>query len=99
MKIQLHEITPELVHELSTEQEEQKLVNLTQNEVRSLGDELDVAVTYASRVLARCQLRAIRLDNLGVKVPEIANMFDMPVATVRQWLRSPVRVEIEGVPA
>jgi len=26
-------------------------------------------------------------------------MFDMPVRTVRKWLRSPVRVELEGVQA
>jgi DNA-binding transcriptional regulator YiaG len=99
MEITLDEITPELMQELSAEVEEQKLSALTQYEVRSLGDELDVAVTYASQVLARCQLRAIRLDNLGVEVPEIANMFDMPVRTVRKWLRSPVRVELEGVQA
>ena len=99
MEITLDEITPELMGELSDEREEQKLSARTQYEVRSLGDELDSAVTYASQVLARCQLRAIRLDNLGVEVPEIASMFDMPVRTVRKWLRSPVRVELEGVQA
>tara|TARA_R110002096_G_scaffold40770_3_gene110812 strand:+ start:9778 stop:10077 length:300 start_codon:yes stop_codon:yes gene_type:complete len=99
MEITFDQITPELMRELSAEAEERKLYRLTQHEVRSLGDELDVAVTHASRVLARCQLRAMRLDNLGVEVAEIANMFNVPVKTVRKWLRSPVRVEIQGVPA
>jgi len=96
MEITLDEITPELMEELAAEAEEQHLYMLTQYEVRSLGDELEVAVTHASRLLARCQLRAMRLDNLGVEVPEIANMFDMPVRAVRKWLRSPVRVELSG---
>ena len=45
MEITLDEITPELMEELSAEVEEQKLSALTQYEVRSLGDELDSAVT------------------------------------------------------
>jgi len=96
MEITLDEITPELMEELAAEAEEQHLYMLTQYEVRSLGDELEVAVTHASRLLARCQLRAIRLDNLGVDVAEIANMFGVSVRTVRKWLRSPVRVELSG---
>ena len=97
MDVKLKDITPELVAELSAEVEEQKLYALTQQEVRALGDELDAAVTYASEVLARCQMRAMRLQYLGVKVSDIADMFDVQMSVVRKWLRSPVTVKTERV--
>ena len=92
MEIKLEDITPELVKELTDEVEEQKLRALTLEEIRSLGDELDSAVEYASGVLARCQLRAKRLEIAGVEAREIARMFDMPARTVTAWLKSPVEV-------
>ena len=92
MEIKLEDITPELVKELTDEVEEQKLKALTLEEIRSLGDELDSAVEYASGVLARCQLRAKRLEIAGVEAREIARMFGMPASTVTAWLKSPVKV-------
>ena len=95
MEIKLEDITPELVKELTDEVEEQKLKALTLEEIRSLGDELDSAVEYASGVLARCQLRAKRLEIAGVEAREIARMFDVPARSVTAWLKSPV--EVRGV--
>lgn len=92
MKLKLQDITPELVRELTDEAEEQRIVSLTKQEIRALADELDSAVKYASGVLARCQLRAKRLEIAGADAREIAHMFDVPARTVTAWLKSPVKV-------
>ncbi len=92
MKVALADITPELVRKLSDDLEEQKIISLAKSEVRALGDELDAAVQFASGLLARCQLRAKKLEVAGVEPREIARMFDVPARTVTAWLKSDVKV-------
>lgn len=92
MKLQLHDITPELVRELSDRLEADEVRSLIRAEVRELAQQFEQAKVEATQLLARCQIRAIKLDNLGVDREEIAHMFDVPVRTVAAWIRSDVAV-------
>ena len=96
MKLQLHEITPELIRELSDRLEADEIRSLVRAEVRELSEEFRQAKVKATELLARCQIRAIKLDNLGVERKEIASMFDVPVRTVASWIRSDVTVMVRG---
>jgi len=48
-------------------------------------------------LLARCQVRAIKLTNLGVPKSEVARMFDVSVRTVGKWIKSTIRIPVRGV--
>jgi len=48
----------------------------------------------ASQLQARCQMRAKRLEHLGMSARDIADMFDVNVRTVRKWLRSSIEIEV-----
>lgn len=94
--VELHEITPELVRELSDELEARELRSLVAAEVRELSDAYKFAKVETMELLARCQVRAIKLDNLGVSRSEVARMFDVDVRTVSKWLRSDVQIPVKG---
>jgi transposase len=46
--------------------------------------------------LARCKVRAIKLENLGVSRSEVARMFDVSVRTVAKWVRSDLVIPVKG---
>ena len=94
MKVTLDEITPDMVRELSDQNDEQRLYVLTMEETRALTNELNYAIMVASQLQARCQMRAKRLEHLGMSRTEIADMFDVPVRTVAKWLRSNIDIEV-----
>jgi DNA-binding transcriptional regulator YiaG len=94
MKVELQEVTPELIRELSDQNDEQRLYVLTMEETRALTNELNYAIMVASQLQARCQMRAKRLEHLGMSRTEIADMFDVPVRTVAKWLRSNIDIEV-----
>jgi DNA-directed RNA polymerase specialized sigma24 family protein len=94
MKVKLDEITPDMVRELSDQNEEQRLHVLTREETRALNHELNYAIMVASQLQARCQMRAKRLQYLGMNTSEIADMFDVPVRTAAKWLRSTIEIEV-----
>lgn len=94
MKVQLQEVTPELIRELSDQNDEQRLYVLTREETQALTHELNYAIMQASQLQARCQMRAKRLEHLGMNRTEIADMFDVPVRTVAKWLRSTIEIEV-----
>lgn len=97
MQVKLDDITPELVRELSDEREESRLQSLLHVELRQLSEEFEDARRRANRVLARCQLRAIKLHNLGVDVDEISHMFGQPKRVVSKWVSSDVEVPVTGL--
>ena len=94
MKVELQEITPELIQELSDQNDEQRLHVLTREETRALTHELEYSIMIASQLQARCQMRAKRLEHLGVSTTDIADMFDVNVRTVAKWLRSTIDIEV-----
>jgi DNA-binding transcriptional regulator YiaG len=94
--VELHEITPELVRELSNQIETDELRSLIAAEVRELSDCYKFAQVETMELLARCQVRAIKLDNLGVSRSEVARMFDVDVRTVSKWLRSEIQIPVKG---
>ena len=94
--VYLHEITPELVRELSDELEAQEIRSLVAAEVRDLSDRYKAAMIETAELLARCQVRAIKLENLGVSRSEVARMFDVNVRTVAKWVRSDIRIPVKG---
>ena len=94
MKVELKELTPELIRELSDQNDEQRLYVLTMEETRALTNELNYAIMVASQLQARCQMRAKRLEHLGMSRTDIADMFDVPVRTVAKWLRSKIDIEV-----
>jgi len=94
MKVELQQVTPALIRELSDQNDEQRLYVLTREETRALTHELNYAIMKASQLQARCQMRAKRLEHLGVSRTEIADMFDVPVRTVAKWLRSTIDIEV-----
>jgi len=94
--VQIHEITPELVKELSDELEANEIRSLIAAEVRELSDRHKYAQLDTMELKARCQVRAIKLKNIGVKRDEIARMFDVDVNTVSKWLRSAIEIPAEG---
>jgi len=94
MKVELKELTPELIRELSDQNDEQRLYVLTMEETRALTHELEYAIMQASQLQARCQMRAKRLEHLGMSRTDIADMFDVPVRTVAKWLRSNIDIEV-----
>ena len=94
MKVELQQVTPALIRELSDQNDEQRLYVLTIEETRALTHELNYAIMKASQLQARCQMRAKRLEHLGVSRTEIADMFDVPVRTVAKWLRSTIDIEV-----
>jgi DNA-binding transcriptional regulator YiaG len=94
--VEIHEITPELVRELSEELEANEIRSLVAAEVRELSDRYKYAQLEVMELLARCQVRAIKLDNLGVERKDIAHMFDVDVRTVSKWLRSAIEIPVKG---
>ena len=56
MKVELQEVTPELIRELSDQNDEQRLYVLTMEETRALTNELNYAIMVASQLQARCQM-------------------------------------------
>ena len=94
--VYLHEITPDLVRELSDELEAQEIRSLVAAEVRDLSDRYKAAMIETAELLARCQVRAIKLENLGVSRSEVARMFDVDVRTVAKWVRSDVQIPVKG---
>ena len=94
--VELHEITPDLVRELSDELEAEEIRSLVAAEVRELSDRHKLATLHTAELLARCQVRAIKLENLGVSRSEVARMFDVDVRTVAKWVRSDVQIPVKG---
>ena len=94
MDVKLQDITPEMIRELSDQNDEQRLYVLTMEETRALTHELEFAIMQASQLQARCQMRAKRLEHLGVSRTDIAEMFDVPVRTVAKWLRSTIEIQV-----
>jgi len=94
--VELHEITPDLVRELSEELEQDELRSLVAAEVRELSDQYKFSTIETMELLARCQVRAIKLENLGVSRSEVARMFDVHVRTVAKWVRSEVQIPVKG---
>ena len=94
--VELHEITPDLVRELSEELEQDELRSLVAAEVRELSEQYKFSKVEAMELLARCQVRAIKLENLGVSRSEVARMFDVDVRTVAKWVRSDVQIPVKG---
>jgi DNA-binding transcriptional regulator YiaG len=94
--VELHEITPELVRELSDELEAEEIRSLVAAEVRELSDRHKLATLHTAELLARCQVRAIKLENLGVSRSEVARMFDVNVRTVAKWVRSDIQIPVKG---
>ena len=94
--VELHEITPDLVRELSEELEAEEIRSLVAAEVRELSDRHKLATLHTAELLARCQVRAIKLENLGVSRSEVARMFDVDVRTVAKWVRSDVQIPVKG---
>jgi DNA-binding transcriptional regulator YiaG len=94
--VYLHEITPDLVRELCDELEADEIRSLVAAEVRDLSDRYKAAMIETAELLARCQVRAIKLENLGVSRSEVARMFDVDVRTVAKWVRSDVQIPVKG---
>jgi len=94
--VYVHEITPELVRELSDELEAEEIRSLVAAEVRDLSDRYKLAQVETAELLARCQVRAIKLENLGVSKSEVARMFDVNVRTVAKWVRSNLVIPVKG---
>jgi len=94
--VYLHEITPDLVRELCDELEADEIRSLVAAEVRDLSDRYKAAMIETAELLARCQVRAIKLENLGVSRSEVARMFDVNVRTVAKWVRSDIRIPVKG---
>jgi len=96
MKLQLHEITPALIEGLLEKSELDNLRALVRSEVRALSNEFKRTKMEATELLARCQIRAMKLHNLGVDHVAIAEMFEVPVKTIGAWVRSSVTVIAKG---
>jgi DNA-binding transcriptional regulator YiaG len=94
--VYVHEITPELVRELSDELEAEEIRSLVAAEVRDLSDRYKLAQVETAELLARCQVRAIKLENLGVSRSEVARMFDVNVRTVAKWVQSNLVIPVKG---
>jgi|DEB0MinimDraft_6_1074348.scaffolds.fasta_scaffold03125_11 DNA-directed RNA polymerase specialized sigma24 family protein len=94
MKVTLQDITPELMQKLSDQNDEQRLHVLTREETRALTHELEYTIMVASQLQARCQMRAKRLEHLGMSTTDIADMFDVNRRTVAKWLRSSIEIEV-----
>jgi DNA-binding transcriptional regulator YiaG len=94
--VYLHEITPDLVRELSDQLEADEIRSLVAAEVRDLSDRYKAAMIETAELLARCQVRAIKLENLGVSRSEVARMFDVSVRTVAKWVRSDLQIPVKG---
>ena len=94
--VELHEITPDLVRELSEELEQDEIRSLVAAEVRELSEQYKSSTIETMELLARCQVRAIKLENLGVSRSEVARMFDVSVGTVAKWVKSDVQIPVKG---
>ena len=94
--VYMHEITPDLVRELSDQLEAVEIRSLVAAEVRDLSDRYKSAMIETAELLARCQVRAIKLENLGVSRSEVARMFDVSVRTVAKWVRSDLVIPVKG---
>jgi len=94
--VYMHEITPDLVRELSDQLEADEIRSLVAAEVRDLSDRHKSAMIETAELLARCQARAIKLENLGVSRSEVARMFDVSVRTVAKWVRSDLVIPVKG---
>jgi len=63
--VELHEITPDLVRELSDKLEQDEIRSLVAAEVRELSDQYKFSTIETMELLARCQVRAIKTGEPG----------------------------------
>jgi hypothetical protein len=87
MKLQVDEITRDVLDELEEQWEQTRLKNLVRDEVVSLGRRLTEARVHQERVEGQCMIRARKLFMLGFDRQEIGELFDVTRAQVNKWTK------------
>jgi len=87
MKLQVDEITRDVLDELEEQWEQTRLKNLVRDEVVQLGRQYRQALIHAEKLEGQCMMRARKLFMLGFDRREIAELFDVTRAVVTRWTK------------
>jgi len=90
--ITLDEITPEKMVELTKERDDNREVNHNRLAVERLRQELREAEREVEFLQAKRELRSKSLKKDGMSTAQIAEWWGVSVATVYNWLRSPLEI-------
>lgn len=87
MKVQVEDISRELLDDLEEQWEQTRLKNLVRDEVTKLAGRYHAALEQAERLEGHCWIRARKLAMLGFPNHEIAELFGVRVRQVNQWTK------------
>ena len=87
MKLQVDDITRDVLDELEEAWEQTRLKNLVRDEVIKLGRDYRQAQIQVERVEGQCIIRARKLFMLGFERREIAELFGVTRAVVNRWTK------------
>lgn len=85
LKVKLDEITPDKIIEIETYLLNERLVDLTRNNLIELGQYRKMIREHAENLEATCKMRAIRASNAGLSIKEIADILGFSTATIKKW--------------
>jgi len=87
VKLQVDDITREVLDELEEAWEQTRLKNLVRDEVVALGRQFRQAQIQEERLEGQCMMRARKLYLLGFDRREIAELFEVTRTRVTKWTK------------
>lgn len=85
LKVTLDEITPDKIIEIETYLLNERLVDLTRNNLIELGNYRQMIKEHAENLEATCKTRAMRAVNAGLTIKEVADILGFSQATIKKW--------------
>lgn len=86
--VSVEDITVETLDEVAAELNENRILNLTRDEVIQIGEKLRAARKYASDIELRARLRAMKLHfQHGMEPKEIAQLLMLSHWEIKRWLK------------
>jgi DNA-binding transcriptional regulator YiaG len=86
LKVTLDEITPEKILEIEEYLLNERLADLTRNNLIELGNYRRMIKAHSENVEGSCKLRAIRASNVGLSIKEIADTLGYSTTTIKKWV-------------
>lgn len=85
LKVTLDEITPDKIIEIETYLLNERLIDLTRNNLMEFGDYRRMIKAHHEAIEELCKLRAIRARDAGLNIKEIAELLGFSAATIKKW--------------
>lgn len=93
--VRLEEINADLLLKIENEREELRLKELTNANLKKVGEQLKEAKKYLAEVKnslslleTRCAIKAVRALNMGYTEKELAETIGVSVRTINKWVNN-----------